>query len=212
MMKVMVVDDHILIRKGIVMLLEEFNDIQIVGEAGSGDEAIIKANSCMPDVILMDISMPNGLDGFDATEEIMKNQPSIRIILLSMHDEEIYIQKAIHLNVSGYILKKSESNDLYASISEVFQGKKYFKVGLPDEQMQKLMKKQENTPSILTLREKEVIRLVVLGYSNKQVAEKLIISPKTVENHKANIMDKLQLSNKSELIQYGLSNMFTDRP
>lgn len=210
MIRVMVVDDHILIRKGILMLLEEFSDIEIAGEAGSGEEAILIANTCRPDVILMDISMPNGLDGFNAAEEILKNHSSIRIILLSMHDEEIYIQKAIQLNVSGFILKKSESNDLYTSISQVFHGKKYFSVGLPDKQIQKMMEKQGKVPSILTLREKEVVQLLVRGYSNKQIAEKLFISPKTVENHKANMMDKLQLSNKSELIQYGLNNMFTE--
>ncbi|WP_347861861.1 response regulator transcription factor [Salimicrobium sp. PL1-032A] len=210
MIKVMVVDDHALIRRGIVMLLEGYPDIAIVGEASNGDEAIQKAVSERPDVIFMDISMPDGLDGFTAAEEILKDNQGTKIVLLSMHDEEVYIQKAVKLNVCGYILKKSESSELYEAAQTVHNGGRYYNVGIPDEQISKLFQNREEEKSILSIREKEIVRLTILGYTNKQVSEKLFISPKTVENHKANIMRKLELNNKSELIQYGLNNNYLE--
>jgi len=210
MIKVMVVDDHILIRRGIVMLLEGYSDIDIVGEASNGDEAIQLAANEQPDVILMDISMPDGLDGFTAAEQILKAGQGVKIVLLSMHDEEVYIQKAINLNVCGYILKKSQGGELYEAIQTVYKGGKYYNVGIPEEQLNKLFQNRGEETSVLSIREKEIVRLTILGYTNKQVSEKLFISPKTVENHKANIMKKLELDNKSEMIQYGLNNNYLD--
>ncbi|MCP3741523.1 response regulator [Rossellomorea sp. BNER] len=210
MIRVLVVDDHVLIRRGIVLLLESYPEIEIVGEADGGDEAILMASSKRPDVILMDISMPNGLDGFTAAEEILSSYKDIRIVLLSMHDEEVYIQKAIQLNVCGYILKKSQGGELFEAIETVHQGKRYYKVGIPDKQVEKLFQQREKERSILSIREKEIVRLTILGYSNKQISERLIISPKTVENHKANIMSKLNLKCKSEMIQYGINNHYLD--
>lgn len=208
MIKVMVVDDHRLIRRGIVMLLEKHPNLTVVGEAENGDEAIIMANRKKPDVILMDISMPNGLDGFTATEEILRDHDDIRVIFLSMHEEEEYIQRAIQLDGSGYILKNSQSSELHEAIQTVYQGKKYFNVGLPEEQIEKLFQNREKSHSILTVQERKIVRLSILGYTNKQIGERLVISPKTVENHKTNIMHKLGLKNKSELIQYALNNQY----
>lgn len=209
MIKVLVVDDHILIRKGIILLLEAYSDIEVVGEAGDGEEAILLAAKTNPDVILMDISMPNGLDGFMTSQEIMHQNKETKIILLTMHDEEVYLRKAIDINVQGYIMKKSQSSELFEAITTVYRGKRYYKAGIPSEQLDKLFDhKGENDASVLTIREQEIVRFVILGYTNKQVSEKLHISPKTVENHKANIMAKLNLKNKSDLIQYGLNNYY----
>lgn len=203
----MVVDDHDLIRKGLIMLLESYPDITIVGEAGDGESGILVAIRENPDVILMDISMPKGLDGFTATQEILKQVAGIKIILLTMHDEEIYIQKAVEINAHGYILKRSKGSELYEAILAVHRGERYYRVGLPEEQITKLfLGKKKDHGSILTSREQEMVRFIILGYTNKQISEKLLISPKTVENHKANIMKKLNLKNKSDLIQYGLHN------
>jgi len=209
LIKVLVVDDHILIRKGIILLLEAYSDIEVVGEAGDGEEAIILAAKTNPDVILMDISMPNGLDGFMASQEIMHQNKETKVILLTMHDEEVYLRKAIDINVQGYIMKKSQSSELFEAITTVYRGNRYYKAGIPSEQLDKLFDhKGENDASVLTIREQEIVRFVILGYTNKQVSEKLHISPKTVENHKANIMTKLNLKNKSDLIQYGLNNYY----
>jgi two-component system, NarL family, response regulator NreC len=211
LIKVMVVDDHVLIRKGIILLLEAYSELEIAGEASEGEEAILIANREKPDVILMDISMPHGLDGFTATQKLIKEIPDVKIILLTMHDEEVYLQKAIEINAHGYILKKSQAGELYEAITSVYRGKNYYNVGLPPEQIDKLLlQKGTKHASVLTVREQEIVRFVVLGYTNKQISEKLLISPKTVENHKANIMGKLNLKSKAELIQYGLNNHYVD--
>lgn len=209
MIKILVVDDHVLIRKGIVLLLESYANFHIVGEAGDGEEAILAAVRTKPDVILMDISIPNGLDGFTATQEILKQVEKVKVILLTMHNEEVYIQKAIEIEAHGYLLKNSQGGELYEAITSVYNGKKYYNVGLPPEQIKKLFQnKRKGKTSILSSREKEVVRLTILGYTNKQMSEKLYISAKTIENHKANIMQKLNLKKKSELIQYGLNNNY----
>lgn len=208
MIKVLIVDDHRLIRRGLRLLLEAYPDIEIIGEAEDGEQAILLTNSNEVDVILMDISMPNGLDGFTASEVILKQNERVRIVLLSMHDEEVYIQKAIQINVCGYILKNSRGSELHEAIHTVYQGKRYYKVGIPNEQLDKLFKHSKKDYSILSVREKEILRLIILGYTNKQISQRLIISPKTVENHKANMMQKLHLKCKSELVQYGLTNHY----
>lgn len=212
MIRVLIVDDHILIRKGIMLLLETYEEIEVVAEAGDGEEAIRMSAKHEPDVILMDLSMPNGIDGFTATKEITKQYPDVKIIILTMHDEEAYIQKAIQLHAHGYILKKSQGGELFEAIQSVYHGKRYYKTGIPQEQIDKMYKKRERKVSILTVREEEIVRLTVLGYSNLQIAEKLSISHKTVENHKTNIMQKLHLKNKQEFIQYGIQNHYHTLP
>jgi DNA-binding NarL/FixJ family response regulator len=210
MIKVLIVDDHVLIRRGLVLLLESYNNIQIIGEASTGDEAILFAERNSPDIVLMDISMPKGLDGFTAAEEILKLNQNLKIILLSMHDEEVYVQKAIEINAHGYILKKSQGGELYDSIRTVYNGGRYYKVGIPNDQIKRMCKKQNSQNSILSTREKEIVRLTILGFTNKQISIKLMISPKTVENHKANIMKKLDFKDKSDMIQYGINNKYIE--
>ena len=206
----MVVDDHDLIRKGIILLLESYADIEVAADAGDGHEALTLAMKTEPDVVLMDISMPNGLDGYTTTQQLLQQQPNIKIVLLTMHDEETYIRKAIQSGAHGYILKKSQGSELYEAIYNVYHGHHYYRTDLSEEQIDKMMKKKEKPASPLTLREQEILRLTVLGYTNKEIAEKLHISTKTVENHKANIMNKLDLKQKHEMIQYGIKNYFSD--
>lgn len=211
MIKVMVVDDHQLIRRGIVLLLEKQDDITVVAEAENGCEAISLATQTNPDIVLMDISMPNGLDGFMTAEQIVNDNSSIKIIFLSMHDEETYIQKAIQLDGYGYILKNSECDELHEAVYTVYRGDRYYNVGLPSEHIDRLFKDREKDQRlILSVQERKVIRLTILGYTNREIAEKLFISHKTVENHKTNIMHKLNLKGKSALIQYGISNQYVD--
>ncbi len=210
MIKVLIVDDHDLIRKGIILLLERYPEIEIVGEAGDGEEAIRVAMRTNPDVILMDLSMPNGLDGFTSAQEILKQMEHVKIIILTMYDEEVYIQKAIQINAQGFILKNSKASELYEAIVSVYQGKKFYKTGIPEEQLRKLFKFKVKSRSVLSIREKEIVRLTVLGFTNQEISKKLLISPKTVENHKSNIMHKLRLKNKHQLIQYGIKNNYLD--
>lgn len=208
MIKVLVVDDHVLIRKGIRLILETYPDIKVVKEAGDGEEAVRLTMKYEPDVVLMDLSMPNGIDGFTAAKEIIQQHPKTKVLVLTMYDEEVYIQKAVQLNAHGYILKNSQGGELHQAIQSVYQGNRYYQTGIPQEQIEKMFKKRQRKVSILTVREQEVVRLTVLGFSNLQIAEKLSISHKTVENHKANIMQKLGLKSKQELIQYGIQNHY----
>jgi len=209
MIKVLLVDDHVLIRKGIALLLENHLDISVVGEATDGEEAIQLAYRTSPDVILMDISIPNGIDGFTATKEIKKNLPHTKIIILTMHNEIAYIQQAVEVGANGYILKNSQGGVMYEAIQSVHNDETYYEVGLPKEQVEKLFKNKGNQKGdVLSTREQEIVRLTILGYTNVQIGEKLFISSKTVESHKSNIMQKLKLKSKAELIQFGITNKY----
>lgn len=207
MTRVVLVDDHVLIRKGIGLLLGQYTDVEVVGEASDGAEAIQLAHALMPDCIFMDVSIPNGLDGFSAAAEIKKTFPKMKIIMLTMHNEIGYIKRAIDVKVDGYILKNSQGNELYEAIQQVMRGQTYYDVGLPKEQLDKLFtQKSSKTKELLSTREQEIVRLTILGFTNQEIASQLFISVKTVENHKSNIMQKLELKSKAELVQYGLTN------
>ncbi|MFF2528093.1 response regulator [Brevibacillus sp. NPDC058079] len=211
MIRVLLVDDHTMIRKGLRVLLESYSQIKIVGESHTGNDAILKANQLEPDVVLMDLSLPNGLDGFTASNEIRKSNPFVKIVILTMHDEEIFVQKAITVGAHGYILKNSHGELLFQAIAEVYRGKRFYKTSVSQEIINLWLKSDAKTmPSVLTLREKELVRLIVLGYTNKEMADKLLISVKTVENHKTNIMQKLGLDSKHQLIQYAIKNRYLD--
>lgn len=211
MIRVLLVDDHTMIRKGLRVLLEGNADIEIVGESHDGNDAVIKTKQLAPDVVLMDLSMPNGLDGFSASKEIRKQNPAVKIVVLTMHDEEIFVQQAITVGAQGYILKNSHGELLYQAIHEVYQGKHFYRTSVSQEMIRQWMKSDAKVmPSILTDREKEIVRLIVLGYTNKDIAEKLSISVKTVENHKTNIMQKLSIDSKHELIQYAIKNKYLE--
>ncbi|MGF9910121.1 response regulator [Brevibacillus porteri] len=211
MIRVLLVDDHTMIRKGLRVLLESYSQIKIVGESHTGNDAILKASQLEPDVVLMDLSLPNGLDGFAASNEIRKSNPFVKIVILTMHDEEIFVQKAITVGAHGYILKNSHGELLFQAIVEVYRGKRFYKTSVSQEIIHTWLKSDAKTlPSVLTLREKELVRLIVLGYTNKEMADKLLISVKTVENHKTNIMQKLGLDSKHQLIQYAIKNRYLD--
>lgn len=203
-MKVLIVDDHELIRKGIKMFLSsECQTISHIYEAKNGTAAVMMASRYQPDIVLMDISMPDGLNGFMAAKHILGESKGTKIIVLTMHDEESYIKEALKNGIHGYLLKNSETNEIKQAMKTVLTGRRYYKTNLPKEQLQRLM---ANKGSVLTPREKEVVQLTSLGYTNIQIGEQLSISPKTVENHKANVMEKLNLTERYELVQYALKN------
>lgn len=209
MIKVFLVDDHVLIRKGIALVLENYKDLEVIGDASTTEECIQMMYEQEVDVVLMDISIPKGIDGFTATQKIKKIFPSTKVIMLTMHSEIAYIQKAIDCDADGYILKNSQDSQVYKAIQAVYSGRKYYDVGLPKELLEKMFKKKgQNNTDVLSSREQEIVRLTILGYTNLQIADKLFISSKTVENHKSNIMQKLSLKSKAELIQYGITNNY----
>ncbi|TVP83220.1 MAG: DNA-binding response regulator [Alkalicoccus sp.] len=208
MIKVLIADDHSLIRKGIAMLLEAEEDIEIAGEASTGSETFFMAERLNPDVVLLDISMPGDLDGLKTASKIKREVPGVKVIMLTMHEEDGYVRRAAETGAEGFLLKKVQDNNLYEAVKAVYRGEIYYKTNLPEEKIKEYFKVKGKLKPILSPREEEIIILVVNGYSNQEIAEKLFISPKTVENHKMNIMSKLELNSRSELIQYGLKNHY----
>ncbi|KIL36100.1 histidine kinase [Cohnella kolymensis] len=209
MVRILVVDDHVVVRSGLIMLLHGKNDMQVVGEAAEGDEAVSKAEELHPDVVLMDLSMPHGKDGLTATAELKKRLPDTAILILTMHDDEEYLFRAIHAGASGYILKSAPHEELLTAIRQISGGNAYLSPTATKRLMSDYLDKMKNgehagTYESLSDREKEILAKVAQGYSNKEIAEQLIISVKTVESHKSNLMEKLDLRTRPALVKFAM--------
>jgi two-component system response regulator NreC len=209
MIRILVVDDHAIVRSGLITLLNDHKTREVVGEAAEGNEAIAKALELKPDVVLMDLSMPHGKDGMTATAELKKLMPDIAILVLTMHDDDEYLFRAIHAGASGYILKNAPHEELLSAIQSISLGNAYLyptaTKRLMSEYLEKL-KHGENKDIYDTLsdREKEILGWVAKGYANREIAEHLIISVKTVETHKSNLMEKLGLKTRPELVKFAM--------
>ncbi|MUT67960.1 response regulator transcription factor [Paenibacillus sp. NEAU-GSW1] len=207
MPKILVVDDHAVVRSGLMMLLNGKHGIEVIGEAADGEEGIQAAQVLKPDVVLMDLNMPPGMDGLTATEKLRKLMPELAILILTMHDDDEYLFRAIHVGASGYILKSAPHDELLTAIRSVAAGNAYLyptaTKRLMDEYMDRI-KNGENKVTYETLseREREIVALIAKGFSNKEIAEQLVISVKTVESHKSNVMEKLGLKTRPELVKY----------
>jgi len=206
---ILLVDDHAVVRTGLKMLLNDIENMEVVGEASEGDEAIQKVEELKPAVVLMDLSMPHGKDGLTATVEIKKRWPEVQILILTMHDDEEYLFRVIQAGASGCILKSALHNELIHAINVVAEGSAYLYPTATKKLMEDYLVKlkngvNEDTYSQLSEREKEVLTLIAKGFSNKEIAEKLVLSVKTVENHKSRIMEKLKLKTRPELVEYAL--------
>lgn len=209
MVRIMVVDDHAVVRSGLMSLLDGKGGLQVVGEAADGDEAILRASELRPDVVLMDLSMPHGKDGLTATKELKKELADIAVLILTMHDDEEYLFRAIQAGASGYILKSAPHDELLAAIRSVAAGDAYLYPTATKRLMLEYIDKLKNgegagTYESLSEREKEILAWTAKGYSNKEIAEHLIISVKTVESHKSNLMEKLGLKTRPELVKFAL--------
>lgn len=209
MIRIMVVDDHIVVRSGLMALLNGKNGMEVIGDAADGLEAIEKAKELNPDVILMDLSMPQGMDGLSATQELRKQLPEISVLILTMHDDEEYLFRAIQSGASGYILKSAPHDELVTAILSVARGSAYLYPSATKRLMNEYldaMKHGESQSTLDTLseREREILSWVAKGYSNKEIAEHLIISVKTVETHKSNLMEKLGLKTRPDLVKYAM--------
>lgn len=209
MVRIMVVDDHAVVRSGLMSLLDGKDTMHVVGEAADGDEAIMKAAELRPDVVLMDLSMPHGKDGLTATKELKKALPETAVLILTMHDDEEYLFQAIQAGASGYILKSAPHEQLQAAIRSVAAGDAYLYPTATKRLMSEYMDKLKNGENVgtyesLSDREKEILAWTAKGYSNKEIAEQLIISVKTVESHKSNLMEKLGLKTRPELVKFAL--------
>lgn len=215
MTKILLVDDHSVVRMGLSMLLNSQPDLEVIGEASEGNEAIQKAEELHPDVILMDLSMPHGKDGLSATLELKKLHPKISILILTMHDDEEYLFRAIQAGASGCVLKSAPHDELLQAIRSVASGSAYLYPTATKRLMEEYLEKIKNggnTDSfrLLSDREKEILTYIAKGYSNKEIAEQLIISVKTVETHKGNVMEKLGLKTRPELVKYAVKKGLLD--
>jgi two-component system response regulator NreC len=213
-LRLLVADDHKIFRQGITKLLEEESDMNIVGEAADGREAVQKATELKPDVILMDIAMAN-LNGLEATKKIKKVLPSARVIMLTMHKNEEYILQSFQAGASGYILKEGAVEELVSAIRSIYQDKSFLSPTISKTLIDAYLRKMETgkteTPfDLLTDREREVLQLIAEGYTNREVAKALFISVKTVEAHRAHIMQKLNIHDIAKLVKYAIQKGLVD--
>jgi DNA-binding NarL/FixJ family response regulator len=200
--RTIIVDDHRILRDGIKALLKEMRNVELVGEASNGKELIPMLGGCNVDLILMDINMPK-MNGIDASREALKLCPNVKIIILSMHDDIQYYDSIVQLGVDGFLLKESNYDELEKAIESVFDGRPYFS----QELLLKLLrtKKQEATVHI-TDREKDVLKLICLGLSTAEIADKLFLSVSTIEKHRAELLLKTNSTNSTALAVYAIKN------
>lgn len=206
--KILVSDDHNLVRQGIVALLNVESGLEVIGEASDGFEAVRLAKKLNPDIVIMDLSMPN-LNGLEATHQIKRDVPDVKVLILTQHENEEYVMQIIKAGASGYVLKTSVSDDLIKAITEIQKGEKFFSPSISRMILDDYIKRTqglhtETKAPELTHREKEVLQLIAEGRTNQEVAGKLFISVRTVEFHRANMMHKLQLSDLAGLIKYAI--------
>ncbi len=209
--RLLLADDHAVLRSGLRLLLSEQPDMEVVGEAADGEEAIEKTRELSPDILLLDITMP-GVGGLEALERIKKEIPDVRVVVLTMHDDESYMERIMTAGGSGYVLKKAADTELLSAIRAVYQGGVYLHPTMTRALVGHLQRrttaqeKQSHLESKLSEREREVLKLIAQGYTNKEIADMIFLSVKTVETHKAHIMDKLELRSRAELVRYALDN------
>lgn len=207
--RVVVVDDHAVIRQGLRMLLESRPEIEVIGDCENGREALLMVERTRPDVVLMDVVMP-GLNGIEATRQVRKASPSTRVVILSGFVDENQITGSIRAGASGYLVKNSDVAELVLAIQTVNRGNQYYSAALsdgfdiPELQLQARRPEQKTGVDTLTPREREVLQLIAEGRTNQQIADELVVSVKTVEAHKAHIMDKLKAKSRTDLIRYAL--------
>ena len=208
MIRIVLADDHAVMRRGLRLVLLEQEDFQVVGEASDGREAVRLAETLQPDVMVLDISMP-GLNGIEAARQISAKHPNTALVVLSMHSDEGYILRALKAGVRGYLLKESPESDFIQAIHCVSQGKAFFSPAVSrtlaeDYVRQSNERDIEDSYDLLTVREREILQLIAEGRSNKEVAATLNLSVYTVETHRSNVMNKLNLHSIPELILYAV--------
>jgi len=215
MITILIADDHAVVRSGLAMLINSQPDMEVVGVAADGREAVDLAVKLLPEVVVMDLRMPPGENGLLATARLRELAPQIKVLILTMHDDEEYLFQALKVGARGYILKNAPDFDLIKAIHAVNQGEPYLypsatKSLIEDFLRHKTKGTEFEALALLTEREEQTLRLVAMGYANKDIAEKLCLSVKTVESYKARIMEKLQLKTRPELVRYAMKKGLLD--
>jgi two-component system response regulator NreC len=212
-LKIIIADDHAVVRSGFMHILNYQDDMEVVATAADGLEAYEQVAKHRPDILLMDLSMPPGESGLIATGKINEDFPETKVVILTMHDDEEYLFHVLKNGASGYVLKNSPDEELLSALRTVYDGGTYIHPSMATSLVRQFVKKDfdeaETDPyKILSRREIEVLPLVAKGYGNKEIAEMLYISVKTVEAHKSKIMEKLNLKSRPELVEYALRKKF----
>lgn len=202
--KILVVDDHTIMREGIRALLSINEDFEIVGEASEGRGALEQVRELMPDVVVMDIAMP-GMDGLEATRRIRKKNPAVKVLILTQYDNKEYILSAIKAGASGYVPKRALGSELVLAIRAVYKGDSFLYPSVAAALIDEYRQQAEGDPyDRLTAREREVLKLIADGHTSREIAGMLFISVKTVQGHRMKVMGKLKLHNRTELIKYAM--------
>ncbi len=206
--RVVIADDHAVLRAGLRMLLNAQTDLEVVGEAEDGVEAIRQVEALRPDVALIDVSMPR-LDGLEAIRRLKAEAPEVRLLVLSMYDDEGFLRRALESGASGYVLKKAADTELMAAIRAVARGEAYVYPSLTPHLVNRYLgrpgeARPATSPSGLSERELEVLKLLAAGYTSQQVGDELGLSAKTIDTYKARVMEKLGLKSRAELVRYAL--------
>jgi len=203
-LRILIVDDHAILRDGIRSLLERQEDLRVVGEAGDGRQALALVAELQPDIVLMDINMPD-MNGLEATHLIVEQYPQIKVLILTQHDNHEYINSLLQAGAAGYVLKRSGGRELLTAIRQVHSQGAYLEASVARQVLNHYTNPEitaKNGLAALTEREYQVLQLIAKGKSNKEIAHALVISPKTVSVHRTNIMNKLNVQTSFELIRY----------
>ncbi len=212
LIRVLLIDDHELVRSGIKALLEKSEDIRVVGEAGEGHEALECIRETNPDVVLLDISLP-GLNGLEVAAKARKDSPRLRIVFLSMHSNEEYVLQALKIGASGYVLKQSSTRELELAVRSAKKGETFLSPAISNTVVSDYMarlkggnvkKPGANPYEVLTSRQREILQLIAEGFSSKEIAQKLSLSINTIEVHRANLMDRLNIHDIAGLVRYAI--------
>ena len=211
--RVLLVDDHGVVRSGLRLLLDAQDDIETVGEAGDAREAVFELRSGKPDVVVMDIGLGGGKSGIEATPDLLKEAPEVKVLMLSMQDDPRYVREAFAAGASGYVLKEAADTELVKAVREVANGGRYVdpalgaRIAAADAEAARAA---DADP--LSEREREVLRLLALGHTNQEIASTLFISVRTAETHRAHIMQKLRLTTRAELVRHAMQHGLLEEP
>jgi DNA-binding NarL/FixJ family response regulator len=207
--RILLADDHAVVRQGFKMILGAQSDMEIVGEAGNGREAVDLAEQLRPDVVVMDVAMPE-LNGIEATRRLFSSTPHARVIALSMHKDSVYVREILRAGARGYLLKDSGANDLVSAVRAVASGESYLSPAVSNAVLDDYRKHVTNPIDLLSSREREVLQMLAEGKTNKEIATVLNLSVYTVDAHRGRIMEKLNLHSINELVRFAMRNGLID--
>ena len=211
-MRVLIADDHTMVRESLVSVLQADGDVQVVGQASDGIEALEKAMQLRPDIVIADLSMPR-LNGIEVVRRLREALPDTRVLVLTMHQEDEYVLQAVRAGASGYLVKDSAAAELLTAVRSLHAGRGYFGLQAAKtlaEQLQHPERALEDPYGRLTTREREVFHLIAEGLTTKEIARRLVVSVKTAENHRGRVLDKLDVRNTAELVRYALRKGLLD--